>query len=74
MVVTIVGMVICLAAGDYLMGVIKYPLKKSGERSATQTTNQMLVVMAGSNVLARTAQRQGGLSLTHGLPASTTRP
>ena len=52
-VVTIVGMVICLAAGTQLMEVIKWPLKKSAERTDSLTTNQVLVVMAGTNVLAK---------------------
>ncbi|GDY18859.1 hypothetical protein LBMAG56_02040 [Verrucomicrobiota bacterium] len=52
-VATIVGMVICLAAGDHLMEVIKWPLKKSADRNESLNTNQVLVVMAGTNVLAK---------------------
>ena len=52
-VVTIVGMVICLAAGTHLMEIIKRPLKKAAERNESLTTNQMLVVMAGTNVLTK---------------------
>ena len=52
-VVTVVGMVICLAAGTHLMEIIKRPLKKAAERNDSLTTNQMLVVMAGTNVLTK---------------------
>lgn len=52
-VVTLIGMVICLAAGNYLMEVIKWPLKKSAEASDQGATNQLMVVMAGTNQLGK---------------------
>ena len=52
-VVTLVGMVICLAAGDHLLEVIKWPLKQSAVKNDHATTNHLMVVMTGTNLLGK---------------------
>ena len=53
LVVTLVGMVICLAAGDHLMEIIKLPLHKSAERNDREFSKQLLIVMTGTNMIGK---------------------
>ncbi len=52
-VATLVGMVICLAAGDHLMEIIKLPLNKSAEKNDRDFTKQLLIVMTGTNMIGK---------------------
>ena len=52
-VATLIGMVVCLAAGNSLMELIKLPLLKAAERNDHEFTKQLLIVMAGTNLVGR---------------------
>jgi sec-independent protein translocase protein TatC len=58
-VVTIIGMVICLAGGNVLMEALMWPLDRSALQEEQKTTNQVLIVAVGTNVLGRLSPPAG---------------